>query len=118
MSTIEYLNYVNIFFIWALALSLVWILSRMRYSFYKCIVRLKYHGDPQCYNWLMAHKYYIYSFIAVILLLCLSLFLLVQTYNGMVKIRTEFTVGTSIGLFFILNPLILSLFKRAYLNEN
>jgi len=117
MTGFEVLHLVNVLTIWALALALMWIVGKMKFSVYKCFARLVFHKDRSCVDWLMLHKHYLYCLVVAWLLLFLSLGLLSQLYEGMVRIRREYTIIASACIFGFFVPLILTLFHRAYKHE-
>lgn len=112
MKTIELLNYINVICIWGMALSLVWAVAKMKFSLYRCFARLAFHKDPSCFNWLMNNKHYLLSILAIAFLISLSLGLLSQANLGLIEIRTEFTIGCTIGVWLMLCPIIVLLFIK------
>ena len=117
MTAFEVLCLINIFAIWAFALALMWIVGKMRFSLWKCLVRYFYYKDGECMLWLKAHPYYLYSLITSWLLLYLSLGLLSALYEGVVRVRTEYTIAASVAIWFCLIPLVVKLFLKAYKHE-
>lgn len=117
MTAFEVLCLINIFAIWAFALALIWIVGKAKFSLWKCLIRYIFHKDDRCMIWLKAHPYYIYSLFTSWLLIYLSLGLLSSLYEGVVRVRTEYTIGASIAIWFILVPLVITLFIKAYREE-
>lgn len=117
MTAFEVLCLINIFTIWAFALALMWIVGKMKFSLWKCLIRYFYYKDNECLIWLKQHPYYLYSLVTSWLLLYLSLGLLSALYEGVVKVRTEYTILSSIAIWGFLVPLVVSLFIKAYKNE-
>lgn len=117
MTAIEKIQLINILGIWALCVCLLWIVGKMKYSLYVCLVRKLYWKESQCFNWLMERKYFIWCHLLAPILIFLSLGLLSQLNYGLVRIRSEITLVTSIMVWFVLCPLIISLFITAYKND-
>lgn len=117
MTKIEIIQLVNILCIWGLAVSLMWIRGKMKYSIWECLIKKYVYHKTECFDWLMERQYYIWFTIATPLLLLLSVFLLSQLDLGLVRIRTEITLYTSIGVWFCICPGVLTLFMWGYRNE-
>lgn len=117
MTGFEVFSLANILIIWALSITLFYVVGKMKYSFYKCFARSIFHKDHEYIQWLLKNKYYIYCIIIAYALIFISLGLLSQLYNGMVRIRQESTIMASILVWGLFIPLVLSLYYRATQNE-
>lgn len=117
MTGFEVLHLANIFTIWGFAVTLMWVVGKIPVSFTKCMLRIIVYRDKDCMRWIKQHKYYIICLMLIWMLIYLSLALLSQLNYGMVRIRSEYTVFTSMCIWLLLCPLIVHLFLKAYKNE-
>lgn len=98
----ELLQKINIGVLMCFTAYQFYLIGKMKYGMYRCLIRWIFYKDYEKMVWLMENKHYIFSHLLVLFLMPLAIGLMSDLQYGFPLIRSAWTLALSIAVWITL----------------